>query len=262
MWLCGRLAAATSPNSAKALHGSRHHLIRHVVSWNNNTSVFRGWPFKDSSLFCHDGPLYKPRQRREAMRTQDSICSGLHFPNEIPFLNQSAANPPLKWEQKKKKNKPRRSHKLSCVVLYRPWTLPSHHAPPLHHGSRSGFLTLRFLPSPQPSTPPVAPLWPPVTPIHPPTPILTLPRASPQLPALCAFLPPPSSPSSASPCLCVWEASKGSEEREAAEKETGSGEGSYRSHVKLELETFLFWHALIWHVYVHVKCIQHFLSVW
>lgn len=81
------------------------------------------------------------------------------FISQIPFLNQSTANPPSKWKQKT-----HCSHKLSCVVLSHPRTLPSHHrSPSFYHSSCSGFLTLRFLPSPQPSTPP----WPPFDPLLP-----------------------------------------------------------------------------------------------
>lgn len=157
------------------------------------------------------------------------------FISQIPFLNQSTANPPSKWKQKT-----HCSHKLSCVVLSHPRTLPSHHrSPSFYHSSCSGFLTLRFLPSPlHPRGPPLTPCYP-HPPPHPPSP-----QGKPTASSPLCLPPPPFSSTSASLCLCVWEASKGNEEREAAEEETGAREGSYRSDVKLELEAFLFWHAL------------------
>lgn len=183
----------------------------------------------------------------------------VHFPNQIPFLNKSTANPPSKWNKKNKTKKHHWSYKLSCVVLPHPQTLPSHHlSPSSYPSSRSGFLTLRFLPTPLAFDTPMAPLWPPVTPHPPPHP--PSPQGKPAAPSPLCLPSPPSSSTSASPCLCVWEASKGREEREAVEEERWAGrEGSYRSDVKLELEAFLFWHALSW-LYISSESVEFTLS--
>lgn len=80
------------------------------------------------------------------------------------LLEQIQCQPPLQRGNKKNHC----SYKLSCVVLSHPRTLPSHHrSSSFYPSSCSGFLTLRFLPTPQPSTPSWPPFDPLLPPIHP-----------------------------------------------------------------------------------------------
>lgn len=102
---------------------------------------------------------------------------------------------------------------ISCLVFPHPQTLPSLQSPmlPIFLPQLLFWLSDSQV-SPQPPAlyTPVAPLWPSVTPHAPPHP--PSPKGKPTaFSPLCLPLPPHST-TSASSCLCVWEASKGSEE--------------------------------------------------
>lgn len=131
------------------------------------------------------------------------ILASSDSPKPNPFLEQIHCQPPSKWGRN------HCSYKLSCVVLSHPQTLPSHRRLPIFLTQLLFWLSasqvsphpqLHYLPPPP--HPSVAPLWPPVTPHIPPL-TLPFPRASPQLPVLCAFssLPFPSPPSILHLCL-------------------------------------------------------------
>lgn len=152
------------------------------------------------------------------------ILASSDSPKPNPFLEQIHCQPPSKWGRN------HCSYKLSCVVLSQPSDPPfppssphlSHPAPVL------AFCLSGFSPPPAPlSTPHPTPLWPPFDPllphIYPPL-TLPFPRASPQLPVLCAFSslpfpslhPPPLSP----PAFVCERPAKG--EREGVEEERRS----------------------------------------
>lgn len=106
---------------------------------------------------------------------------------------------------------------LSCLTL-RP-SLSPHHPPSFHPSSCSGFLTLRFLLPAAPGL--LHTRGPPLTPCYPPHPPAPQGKST-----ACSPFVLPSSSSLLHLCLqrlCVREASKGSEEREAAEEEEEAG---------------------------------------
>lgn len=151
------------------------------------------------------------------------ILASSDSPKPNPFLEQIHCQPPSKWGRN------HCSYKLSCVVLSHPQTLPSHRRLPIFLTQLLFWLSAsQVSPHPQlhylPPTPPLC--GPPLTPCYPTytPPTLPFPRASPQLPVLCAFSslpfpslhPPPLSP----PAFVCERPAKG--EREGVEEERRS----------------------------------------
>lgn len=179
------------------------------------------------------------------MLTHALIDSGCSFPKSLSWTNPLLT--PLQSENKKP------TAAISCLVLCSLTLGPSLPTIAPHLSTTAPVLAF-WLSGFSPAPSPLHPRGPPLTPCYPhPPPHPPSPQGKPTASSPLCLPPPPFSSTSASLCLCVWEASKGNEEREAAEEETGAREGSYRSDVKLELEAFLFWHALTWHVYLHIK---------
>lgn len=187
----GRICHKPAPTEWSCSIGFRDQSIRHDVQRTNWFSLQQCQRLalaqvEHHTVLCKGGAILWAEGAYNAHTGSGRWCVCI---SKLLVLNQSTADPPAEWKQKA-----HCSHKLSCVVLSQPQTLPSHHySPSFYHSSCSGFLTLGFLPSPQPSAPP----WPPFDPLlppHPPLLVLPLPRASPQLQALCAFNPLPSPP--------------------------------------------------------------------
>lgn len=165
------------------------------------------------------------------MLTQALIDGGCAFPNSLSWTSPLLT--PLQSENKKP------TAAISCLVLCSLNLRPSLPTITPHLSTTAPVLAF-WLSGFSPAPSPLHPHGPPLTPCYPhPPPHPPSPQGKPTASSPLCLQPPSFSSTSTSLCLCVWEASKGSEEREAAE-ETGAGEGSYRSDVKQSLSPFYF----------------------